>query len=68
MVEITSFPNFLATVGVLGRLIFVLTSMLGMGFSLTVQQILAPLSNRKLEILSLAANFILVPLLLSEYC
>ena len=63
MVEITSFSNFLATVGVLGTLIFVFTSMLGMGFSLTVQQILAPLSNRKLVILSLAANFILVPLL-----
>ena len=63
MVETTSFSNFLETVGVLGTLIFVLTSMLGMGFSLTVQQILAPLSNRKLVILSLAANFILVPLL-----
>lgn len=63
MVEITSFSNFLATVGVLSTLIFVFTSMLGMGFSLTVQQILAPLSNRKLVILSLAANFILVPLL-----
>ncbi|AKB32875.1 transmembrane transport protein [Methanosarcina siciliae HI350] len=63
MVETTSFLNFLETIGVLGTLIFVLTSMLGMGFSLTVQQILAPLSNRKLVILSLAANFILVPLL-----
>ncbi|AKB28960.1 transmembrane transport protein [Methanosarcina siciliae T4/M] len=63
MVETTSFLNFLETIGVLGTLVFVLTSMLGMGFSLTVQQILAPLSNRKLVILSLAANFILVPLL-----
>jgi BASS family bile acid:Na+ symporter len=63
MVETTSFSNFLETVGVLGTLIFVLTSMLGMGFSLTVQQILAPLSNRKLVILFLAANFIFVPLL-----
>jgi BASS family bile acid:Na+ symporter len=63
MVEITSFSNFLETVGVLGTLIFVLISMLGTGFSLTVQQILAPLRNRKLVIISLAANFILVPLL-----
>ena len=61
MVEITSFSNFLETIGVLCTLIFVLTSMLGMGFSLTVQQILAPLSNWKLVILSLAANFILGP-------
>jgi len=63
MVEVTSFSNFLETIGVLCTLIFVLTSMLGMGFSLTVQQILAPLSNWKLVILSLTANFILVPLL-----
>lgn len=63
MVETTSFSNFLETVGVLGTLVFVVTSMLGMGFSLTVQQILAPLSNKKLVLLSLAANFILVPLL-----
>jgi hypothetical protein len=63
MVETTSFSHFLETVGALSTLIFVLTSLLGMGFSLTVQQILAPLSNRKLVIFSLAANFILVPLL-----
>lgn len=63
MVEVTSFSNFLETIGFLCTLIFVLTSMLGMGFSLTVQQILAPLSNWKLVILSLTANFILVPLL-----
>jgi BASS family bile acid:Na+ symporter len=62
-VETTSFSNFLGTVGALGTLIFVITSLLGMCFSLTVQQILAPLSNRKLVIFSLAANFILVPLL-----
>jgi predicted Na+-dependent transporter len=37
--------------------------MLGMRFSLTVQQILVPLKNRKLVIFPLAANFLLVPLL-----
>jgi predicted Na+-dependent transporter len=63
MVETVSFLNFLETIGVLATLIFVLTSMLGMGFSLTVQQILIPLRNRKLVIFSLAANFVLVPLL-----
>ncbi len=63
MVEIVSFLNFLETIGVLATLIFVLTSMLGMGFSLTVQQILVPLRDRKLVIFSLAANFVLVPLL-----
>jgi len=63
MVETASFSSFLETIGVLAALIFVLTSMLGMGFSLTVPQIVAPLRNTKLVILSLAANFILVPLL-----
>jgi predicted Na+-dependent transporter len=63
MVETTSFSNFLETIGVLATMIFVLTSMLGMGFSLTVPQIIAPLRNTKLVLLSLAANFILVPLL-----
>ncbi|WP_440948083.1 bile acid:sodium symporter family protein [Methanosarcina sp. T3] len=63
MVETVSFLNFLETIGVLATLIFVLTSMLGMGFSLTVPQILIPLRNRKLVIFSLAANFVLVPLL-----
>jgi len=51
MVETTSFSNFLETAGVPGTLIFVLTSMLGMGFSLTAAQIVAPLSNRKRVIL-----------------
>jgi BASS family bile acid:Na+ symporter len=63
MVETVPFLNFLQTIGVLATLIFVLTSMLGMGFSLTVPQILAPLKNKKLVIFSLIANFVLVPLL-----
>ncbi|WP_440955277.1 bile acid:sodium symporter family protein [Methanosarcina sp. Mfa9] len=63
MVETASFSSFLETIGVLATLIFVLTSMLGMGFSLTVPQIVAPLRDTKLVLLSLAANFILVPLL-----
>lgn len=63
VVETTSYSNFLETAGVLGTLIFVLTSMLGMGFSLTADKIVAPLSNRKLGILSMAANFVLASLL-----
>ncbi len=63
MVETVSFLDFLGTIGVLAAVIFVLSSMLAMGFSLTVQQIIEPLKNTRLVILSLAANFILVPLL-----
>ena len=47
----------------LSVLIFVLTSMFGMGLSLTVKQILAPLRNTSLVLKALAANFILAPLL-----
>ena len=40
---------------------FVLSSMLSMGLSLTVAQILAPLRNYRLIVLPLLANFILMP-------
>ncbi len=55
-------PIFLAIAN-LGVLVFIITSMLGMGFNLTIPQILAPLKNRKLLIMALVANFILVPVL-----
>ena len=42
-------------------LAFVLSSMLSMGLSLTVAQILAPLRNYKLVSLALLANFVLMP-------
>ena len=43
-------------------LIFVLSSMLGMGLGLTVSQIITPLRNARLVVLSLLANFVLMPL------
>jgi BASS family bile acid:Na+ symporter len=43
-------------------LAFVLSSMVAMGLGLTVAQILAPLRNRRLVVLSLLANFVLMPL------
>jgi BASS family bile acid:Na+ symporter len=42
-------------------LTFVLSSMLSMGLSLTVRQILAPLRNYRLIVLALLANFVLMP-------
>jgi BASS family bile acid:Na+ symporter len=42
-------------------LAFVVSSMLSMGLSLTVGQILAPLRNYKLILLALLANFLLMP-------
>src|SRR5215212_7126044 len=44
-------------------LTFVVTSMLSMGLSLTVSQILQPLRNTRLVIMALAANFVIVPAL-----
>jgi predicted Na+-dependent transporter len=53
---------FSATAAVAG-LTFVVASMLGMGLSLSMAQILQPLKNARLVILALVANFVLVPLL-----
>ena len=53
---------FQALAGISGVL-FVITSMLAMGLSLTIAQILQPLKNARLVILALLANFVLVPLL-----
>jgi BASS family bile acid:Na+ symporter len=44
-------------------LLFIVTSMLAMGMSLTTGQILQPLKNARLVALALLANFVLVPLL-----
>lgn len=44
-------------------LLFVMTTMLAMGFSLTLAQILAPLRQVRLVVLALVANFVLIPLL-----
>jgi predicted Na+-dependent transporter len=46
----------------LAVLTFVLTSMIGMGLSLTVTQIVEPLRNVGLVLRSLLANFVVVPL------
>src|SRR4051812_36347450 len=43
-------------------LVFVVSSMLAVGLSLSVSEIMAPLRNRKLVALALLANFVLMPL------
>jgi len=59
----TQFDPFFLAMGSLGVLIFIVTSMLGMGFGLTINQIMTPLKDRRLVVMSLVANFILVPFL-----
>ena len=50
-------------IGTLGVLVFIVTSMVGMGLNLTIPQIMAPLKNTRLVLLALVANFIIVPIL-----
>jgi predicted Na+-dependent transporter len=58
-----SLNDVLLAVAKLVTLVFVLSSMLGMGMSLTVPQIVQPLKNARLVLLALLANFLLAPLL-----
>ena len=58
----TTTEFFQVLAGIAGVL-FVITSMLAMGLSLTISQIVQPLKNIRLVILALIANFILTPLL-----
>jgi predicted Na+-dependent transporter len=55
--------EFFQTLAGLSGVLFVITSMLAMGMSLSTAQILQPLKNVRLVILALLANFVLVPLL-----
>jgi arsenite transporter len=55
--------HFFSTIMNLSTLVFAVTSMLVMGLSLTMAQILAPLRNTRLVLAALAANFILAPAL-----
>ena len=55
--------QFFGAIARLSGLIFVVTSMVAMGLSLTVSHIIAPLRNVRLVILALFANFVLVPLI-----
>ncbi len=55
--------EIIGVIAQLSALTFILTSMLAMGLSLTVKQIIDPLRNVRVVILALLANFILVPAL-----
>ena len=55
--------EILGTLAQLSVLIFVISSMLSMGLSLTTGQIIGPLKNAKLVVLALVANFVLIPII-----
>jgi len=54
--------EFLSTIVPVVMLVFVVSSVLAVGLSLTVNEILAPLGRGKLVALALLANFVLMPL------
>lgn len=53
--------DILETLAQLSVLVFVISSMLSMGLSLTTKQIIEPLKDTRLVILALVANFVVVP-------
>ena len=53
--------EIITTIAKLSALTFIITSMLAMGLSLTVKQIIDPLRNLRLVLLALLASFVLVP-------
>ena len=55
--------DLIGAIAGLSGMLFVVTSMLGMGASLTMGMILQPLKNAKLVILAIVANFVLAPAL-----
>ncbi len=55
--------DFFSAIAGISGLLFVVTSMLAMSLSLSIQQMTQPLKNVRLVVLALLANFVLVPLL-----
>jgi predicted Na+-dependent transporter len=55
--------DFFSAIAGISGLLFVVTSMLAMSLSLSLQQMTQPLKNVRLVILALLGNFVLVPLL-----
>jgi predicted Na+-dependent transporter len=55
--------EFFEAIAKISLVLFVVSSMLAMGLSLTIPMILQPLKNVRLVVLALLANFVLVPLL-----
>ena len=55
--------NFLSSLLDIATLVFAVSSMLSVGFSYTVRELIEPLRNARLVIGALVANFVLVPLL-----
>lgn len=53
--------EIISVIANISALTFILTSMLAMGLSLTIKQIVDPLRDARLVVMALLANFILVP-------
>lgn len=60
--RVVAMADVLTVIVKLSALVFVVSSMLAMGLSLTISAIIAPLKNLRLVILALVINFVAVPL------
>jgi predicted Na+-dependent transporter len=63
MIDALSVTQLILGFGQIAVLIFVVCSMLAMGLTLTLPQIIEPLKNIRLVVIALVANFVLVPIL-----
>ncbi len=61
MVVVIGFTEFLETIGILALFTFIISSMIYMGLSFSLPQLVQPLKNVKRDVMSLVANFVLVP-------
>lgn len=59
--RVVAMADVLTVIVKLSALVFVVSSMLAMGLSLTISAIIAPLKNLRLVILALVINFVAVP-------
>ena len=62
MSYLSAFIEIFVIAGMIGVVVFAVTSMLSMVFTFTMAEILASLKDRRFVVLSLAGNFVLAPL------
>ncbi|BDZ69551.1 bile acid:sodium symporter family protein [Methanobacterium petrolearium] len=63
MVALVEFTDFLGSIGVLALFIFIISSMISMGLNYSLKSIISPLKDFKMDLLSIVANFVIIPLI-----
>jgi predicted Na+-dependent transporter len=65
MIPVMEFTEFLGSIGVLSVFIFIISSMISMGLKFSMNEIVSPLKNLKLDLIAIIVNFILAPIVVS---